>query len=128
MCAGGKPFADKGEDACLDAGKFMRNFNIVYTTEGSAGLGGLVFPSDSEEVGVIQIPQSNMGKLCLDILRYGRGVHHLLECREHNALFLAAFDVLCPYFIIDIQIDQHVLSSVVTLCCFFRLIKYTAKK
>ncbi|MPM29937.1 hypothetical protein SDC9_76479 [bioreactor metagenome] len=107
MGTGGEPLADKTQDSGFDAGELTGNFNIVDTTEGSTLLGGLVLPGNPEQVQWIDIPKPYVTEFCLDIFRYGRRIHHLLECRKQDTLLPTALDVLCAYFLIDIQIDQH---------------------
>ena len=112
VAAGGEPLADHGDDTGLDAGELRGELDVVGDLLiQAAGLLGLVLPGDAEKVQGIDVPQTDIGKLCLDLLRDQLRVLHLGKSRDDNVVFLGLLDVMSKAFLVDAKINH----------CFFLL-------
>ena len=118
MAAGREPLAGHGKNAAGNAGHGGRNFDVVRgLLVKAAGFLCLVVPVDAEEVHGVDVPQTGVRQLFLDLFRNQIGVLHLRDGRDDDIVFLCLLDVVCQTFFVDGQINRlvHVVSPPVLL-------------
>ena len=119
VAAGGEPLAGHGEDAAFHAGNGGGDLHVVRDLlEQAAGLLGLIVPADAEQVDGIDIPQTRVRQLFLDLPGDEVRVLHLGDGRDDDVVFLGLLDVVRKAFLVDGQIDfTHVLFLLLFYHC-----------
>ena len=116
MAAGGEPFAGHRQNAAGNAGNGRGDLHVVGgLLIQTAGFLGLVVPVDAEQVDGVHVPQTGLGKLCLDRLRDQVRVLHLRDGRDDDVIFLCLLDIVLKAFLVDAQID--LTHSYLSSCC-----------
>ena len=118
VAAGREPLAGHGKNAAGNTGHGGRNFDVVRgLLVKAAGFLCLVVPVDAEEVHGVNVPQTGVRQLFLDLFRNQIGVLHLRDGRDDDIVFLCLLDVVCQTFFVDGQINRlvHVVSPPVLL-------------
>ena len=106
VAAGGEPLARHGDDAAGYARKLAGDLYIVGDLlKEAAGLLGLVLPGDAEEVEGVDVPQTHVLQLGLDLLGNGLGMLHLRDGGDDDVVFLGLLDVMLQSDLVDAQID-----------------------
>ena len=106
VAPGGEPLARHGEDAAGHAGEGGGDFHEVgHGLKEAAGLPGLVFPGDAEEIEGVHVPEAHMFQACLDFLRNGLRVFHLGEGGDDDAVFPGLLDVVPEALLVDCQVN-----------------------
>ena len=74
-------------------------------------------PVDAEEVHGVNVPQTGVRQLFLDLFRNQIGVLHLRDGRDDDIVFLGLLDIVGKAFFVDGQINRlvHVVSPPVLL-------------
>ena len=113
MAAGGKPLSHQAHDAGGDAGERGGQLDVIgHVLIEPAGLLGLVFPGDAEEIEGIHVPKPHSLQPIPDDARNGLGVLHLPIGGDNDAVFAGLADVVGQVLMVDGQVDHGKTSFI----------------
>ncbi len=105
-----EPLAGHGKDAARHAGQAGGDLDIVRNLLiQTAALLGLVVPGNAEEVHGVNVPQTGLCELVLDLFRNQIGILHLGDGRDDDMVFLGLLDVVLQAFLVDAKINHGFL-------------------